>query len=54
MSTKSCQDTDKRKAREAKVKIALKKGEEVVECRKCGARAMKEEHVCKSKTIKKD
>ncbi len=54
MSTKCCQDTDKRKARDAKVKIALKKGDEAVECRKCGARALKEEHVCKPKAIKKD
>ena len=54
MSTKCCQDSDKRKSREAKVKVALKKGEKTFECKKCGARAMKEEHVCKPKEISKE
>lgn len=53
MSTKCCQDSDKRKSRETKAKAALKKGEEAIECRKCGARATKEEHVCKPKVISK-
>lgn len=54
MSTKCCQDSDKRKSRESKAKSALKSGEEAVECRKCGAKAVKLEHVCKPKTIGKD